>query len=661
MSSNSLFRFFCLVAAAFFMPALVQAAPPVAAYGQLPTIGDIALSPDGTRWAAIVGGASGSEVQIRELTTGKLLLASPARDYKLRALQWVGNDRIVLTISQTGQITSTDFMFAGRGEYFQLLMYDLVGSKWQRLMNNIKLTSNFVGAAPVVRTIDGRPQMIVEGFTIEDVTLNSTLFRIDPGSGRVVKVERGLPETTDWIIGLDGKPLARADYDSKKSAWRLMLREGDFWKSVYTETATIDTPYLAGLGRKPGTILVGTRKSGEYEVHEVALADGAWSAPLGKDYDDGLVRDPSTLQPIGSVNEGLGTIDYDFWNPEDQKLWKTISRTFKDELIRLVDWNGDRNIVMVEVFGAKSGDAVYVIDRKARAAGLLSLRYAGVEPADLGPVQTLTYKAADGTDIPAYLTLPRGRPAKNLPLIALPHGGPAASDSPGFDWWAQALASRGYAVLQPQFRGSTGFGDAHRNAGYGQWGKKMQTDVSDGVRHLAGLGTIDPARVCIVGASYGGYAALAGVTVEQGVYRCAASIAGVSDLRRMLQREASDRGNLPNPVVRYWQRFMGAENNIDKTIDALSPARLAARVNVPLLLIHGKDDLVVPMEQSRFMVDALKAAGKPADLVVLPSEDHWLSRPATRIAMLDALIGFLERHNPPAPAAEAAAAGAGDR
>lgn len=643
---------------AFCLGAASHAAPPIDAFGQLPTLGDVAMSPDGTRYAAIVGSATGSEIQVREITTGKLLLTSPAKDFKLRSLQWADNDRIVLTLSQTRQISSTDFMFAGRGEYYQMLLHDLNTHNWMRPLNNMKLTANFVGGSPRVRTIDGRPQLVVEGYTTTGSSFISTLFRIDPANGRAVPFETGVADTNDWIIGLDGEPVARADYHQEDGAWRLLLRRDGNWKEVYRETAMIDTPYLAGLGRTPGTIMVGSKKSGEYETYEVGIADGAWSPPLGDAYGDGLVVDPATLQPIGTINEGLGTIAYEFWNPEDQKLWRAISRSFKDEQVTLVDWSLDRNIVMVEVFGPKSGDAIYVIDRKAKAAGLLSPRYARIEAADLGTVQTLTYKAADGTDIPAYLTLPPGRPAKNLPLIALPHGGPAANDSPGFDWWAQALASRGYAVLQPQFRGSTGFGDEHRDAGYGQWGRKMQTDVSDGVRHLASLGTIDPKRVCIVGGSYGGYAAMAGVSVEQGVYRCASAIAGVSDLRKMLSREASDTGGSQNVVVRYWQRFMGAKYNSDTSVDAFSPARLANKVTVPLQLIHGKDDVVVPMEQSNFMANAMKDAGKRVDMVVLPSEDHWLSRPATRTAMLAALIAFLEKHNPPDPAPVAAPAAA---
>ncbi|WP_310496642.1 S9 family peptidase [Sandarakinorhabdus sp.] len=639
---------------AMLWPGLVVATPPIDAFGQLPTLGDIALSPDGTRWAAIVGSATGSEVQVREITTGKLLLASPAKDLKLRALQWADNDRIVLTISQTTQLRSEDYLFVGRGEYYQLTMHDLATHSWRRLMNNIPLTGNFVSGTPVVRTVEGRPQLIAEGWSMPGSMFLSTVFRIDPATGRTTVVEKGNAETGDWLIGLDGEPVARSDYARENGEWRLMLRRGKNWSEVYREKALLDRPYLAGLGRTPGTIMVGTHKSGKYEVHEVNLADGTWSAPLGKGLGDGFLRDPASLQPIGVYNEGLGTVGYDFWNPDDQKLWRAIARSFKDEMVKLVDWSHDRNIVMLEVFGPKSGDAIYVVDRTSRTAGLLSPRYARLEGVGLGTVQTLTYKAADGTEIPAYLTLPPGRLHKNLPLIALPHGGPEASDSPGFDWWAQALASRGYAVLQPQFRGSSGFGAEHRDAGYGQWGRKMQTDVSDGVRHLAGLGTIDPKRVCIVGASYGGYAALAGVTVEQGVYRCASSIAGVSDLRRMLQREVSDSGGKKNPVVRYWQRFMGAENANDTKIDPFSPARLADKVTVPLQLIHGKDDLVVPMEQSNFMVSAMKNAGKPVEMVVLPSEDHWLSRPATRIAMLQALAAFLEKHNPPDPAAAVA-------
>ena len=178
----------------------------------------------------------------------------------------------------------------------------------------------------------------------------------------------------------------------------------------------------------------------------------------------------------------------------------------------------------------------------------------------------------------------------------------------------------------------------------------MQTDLSDGVRFLAGRGIIDPEKVCIVGASYGGYAALAGPALDPGVYRCAVSVAGVSDLRAMLTSETRLSGSgaeSRNPIIRYWNRFMGGAGSGDRTLDERSPARQADRVDAPILLIHGRRDTVVPYEQSTIMADALRRAGKPVELIALDGEDHSLSQAETRLQMLEATIRFLEENNPP--------------
>jgi len=174
----------------------------------------------------------------------------------------------------------------------------------------------------------------------------------------------------------------------------------------------------------------------------------------------------------------------------------------------------------------------------------------------------------------------------------------------------------------------------------------MQTDLSDGVRYLARQGTIDPKRVCIVGGSYGGYAALAGITLDPGVYRCAVSVAGPSDLKRML-RGINENSGRDNYAQRYWDRFMGVSGPSDPTLRAISPIEHIDAVTAPVLLIHGRDDTVVPFEQSQVMADALKHAGKTVEFVTLKGEDHWLSRSATRFQMLQATVAFLKANNPP--------------
>jgi dipeptidyl aminopeptidase/acylaminoacyl peptidase len=442
--------------------------------------------------------------------------------------------------------------------------------------------------------------------------------------------------------------VARADFDYSTGEWRMLTKPGSIWKRGHTEIAPLEQPQLMSLGMTDATVLVSTRSTGEWQTHEVSLADGSWSAARPDLDADSILLDPASKRPIGTIDMGLATIDYKFFADADQRMVNSLTKAFPGDLVSLVAWSDDRMTVIVHVEGTTNGNAFFIVNRRTKTASKLADAYPGVAAAGYAPVSAIHYAAADGLDIPAYLTLPKGVPAKNLPLIVLPHGGPSSRDDPGFDWWAQALASRGYAVLQPQFRGSAGFKEAHRDAGFGEWGRKMQTDLSDGVRYLAKAGTIDPRRVCIAGASYGGYAALAGVTLDPGVYRCASSVAGISDLRQWLVSEVSHYGGERRDLSqRYLRRFLGVANSDDPKLLALSPARHAGAVKVPVQLIHGKDDTVVSYEQSVTMDKALQAAGAKPEFITLEGEDHWLSRSTTRKQMLAAQIAFLEKHNPP--------------
>ncbi|HEY0106707.1 MAG TPA: S9 family peptidase, partial [Rhizomicrobium sp.] len=434
-------------------------------------------------------------------------------------------------------------------------------------------------------------------------------------------------------------------YDDGNQTWKLFLRDGEARHEIYSEAAPIESPAVEGIG-PDGTSLILTMPDGKDK--QLKLSDGSEEPPpdFGGRYE-GVIHDPLTHRIIGVVRLAAAT-SYHFLNRADQAAWDAVAGAYAGENVQIASWSADRKRLLVRVDGKRDGAAYQLVDLNAHTSITIAQVYKGISPFDVAEVRNVTYKAADGMEIQAYLTLPDGRDPKNLPLVVLPHGGPAARDEPGFDWWSQALASRGYAVLQPQFRGSDGFGHDFLAAGFGQWGRKMQSDVSDGVRYLAKQGTIDPKRVCIVGASYGGYAALAGITLEHGVYRCAVAVAGVSDPHRMLVWERTRAGNDDDSLVlRYWNRFMGSENLDDPRLNEISPLSHAAQADAPLLLIHGRDDTVVTIQQSRDMEDALESARKPVTFVQLDGEDHWLSRPETRLKMLEETVKFLEANNPP--------------
>jgi dipeptidyl aminopeptidase/acylaminoacyl peptidase len=414
-------------------------------------------------------------------------------------------------------------------------------------------------------------------------------------------------------------------------------------KRITSGQGWFDSPDLAGLGRDGRSLLLSVATEDGLALRELSPLDGKTTAEIPLPSEAEPLYDPTSQRLIGYRSLVGDELRHHFFGAADQKVWAAIQRAYPGESVSLVSWSDNRRRLIVRVDSPTDVPGYAFVDLETKKADWIGPEYE-LQTNDIAPMRAITYRAADGMELNGYLTVPRGKVEKGLPLVVLPHGGPESRDTLGFDYWSQALASRGYAVLQVNFRGSSGFGHAYHEAGYGQWGRKMQTDLSDGVRWLAAQGVIDPKRVCIVGGSYGGYAALAGATLDPEPYRCAASVNGVSDLRRMV---AYSRSRGAEWSQRYWTRFMGAEDQGDPILRDLSPAAQAAKAKIPVLLVHGRDDTVVPLEQSRVMAEALEKAGKPAELVILKGDDHWLSRGETRLQMLRAVVDFLEKHNPP--------------
>jgi len=269
-----------------------------------------------------------------------------------------------------------------------------------------------------------------------------------------------------------------------------------------------------------------------------------------------------------------------------------------------------------------------------------------IRPAQMGTMDFVRFKARDGLEIPAYLTVPAGEIKKNLPLVVLVHGGPYVRGATwGWNAEVQFLASRGHAVLQPEFRGSTGFGDKHFRAGWKQWGLGMQNDVADAVRWAIEQGIADPQRVCIAGASYGGYAALMGLVNDPELYRCAINWVGVTDIQMMFDVGWSD---ISDTWKAYGMPLLVGDPQADAAqFKATSPLQQAARIQRPLLMAYGAWDVRVPVVHGERLRDALKAHNKDVEWVVYPSEGHGWQDVKTQVDFWARVEKFLARHLQP--------------
>jgi dipeptidyl aminopeptidase/acylaminoacyl peptidase len=613
---------------------------PLEVYGHLPSLEQVSLSPDGTRLALIDTSGNNRLLAVLSLTDHKLL-GKPELlgTLKMRSIEWADDDHLLLISSKTD---APRFLSGPQSEWDMLGVWDVVRQKLSSYPDLDKedhhRIMNVLFDAPMVRRLDGHTVLFVPGLFLTDVT-TPALFRVDLNTGSQRIVREGSIYTEGWLVNEAGEIVAEEDYNQSEQHWRILERTEGHLREIASGQAPIDIPRLLGFGPDPQTLLVSSKEAGEPVWRLLSLKDGTFGPSMDERGSlESPIEDRQTYRMIGGVHTD-DTDHYVFFDPHVRALWNSIVEGFSGEQVEFVSASIDFGKILVKVNGPAHGFAYLLIDMKTFKVDLIGEVYKGLgTPLE---VRRIDYKAADGLEIPAYLTLPRGKPAKNLPLIVFPHGGPAVRDTAEFDWWAQAMAAQGYLVLQPNYRGSTTDTD-HLEAGYGQWGRKMQTDLSDGVRYLAKEGLADPTRVCIVGASYGGYAALAGVTLDPGIYRCAVSVAGISDLKRMLK----DVNPYAKSARRYWERFMGVTGTSDPVLEQVSPIKHVDAITAPVMLIHGHDDTVVTFDQSSIMYNALKHAKKDVELVELKNEDHWLSRSETRLQMLQSSIAFLRAHNP---------------
>jgi dipeptidyl aminopeptidase/acylaminoacyl peptidase len=457
---------------------------------------------------------------------------------------------------------------------------------------------------------------------------------------RVLK--RGTPNTIDYFVDENGTVLAEELFNNRTNVHSIIAYHDDKKVEIFREETEIPTIAVVALTSDRKSLIFEAESKDRFSYYTIALSDGTVSVPIFERADadvEAVLMDVNRIA-YGVVYSGL-TPSYEFFDEGSTRRMAEIQALFPGHSVWLRDATPDLRYLIVLVEGSSTSGDYYLY------SGGSTLKFLGAARPEIGedyvnPVAAYEYEARDGASIPALVTVPRAHAGdpRNLPAVMLPHGGPEAHDWLGFDWFAQALASQGYAVIQPQFRGSSGFGLQHLLAGRGEWGKKSQDDITDALKDLVSQGVVDPERVCIAGMSYGGFAALAGGAFTPELYKCVVSVNGVSDVRKMLQQEKRDHGR-GHWALAYWSEVIARGDASKATLDTISPANFSKSFAAPVLLVHGDKDNVVNYEQSRHMQRQLRRADKPVELIKLKGEDHYLSEPATRLECLEAVVAFI--------------------
>jgi len=604
-------------------------------FAALPILRRPQLSPNGHRVVArsiqdgnttlVVVDADKPEGPSRKIALGKTTIA---------ALEWAGDGRLLLTVQSKQTLPYYDEI-----AFLRLIAID-VDTGLSRVVDK---KSRGLYAGDVLYTDPGGGWALVASQDTSDVY--PSVKRVDLATGDATVVERAKPGVWDWYADEHGVVRAGIVYEGDRwTVWyrdkpeeKLRAIHGKFPKD---DDSTVDRFIFRG----GNSWVVTNERTGRFGLYKYDLKTGAVGQPIFEnakvDLDDVLYD--AITGDISAISYTDERPELQWLEPEMQTLQKRLDRALPGKVNVTTDWSYDEKRVLVWSGGGADPGLYYLLDRNSSQMHPVIDPYPGIDPDKLSEVKAVTYKARDGLDIPAYLTLPRGRTAKGLPLIVFPHGGPHYRDDGMYDSIAQFFASRGYAVLQPEFRGSTGYGKDFVSKGYGQWGKAMQDDLDDGVDWLAKSGQIDPKRVCIVGESYGGYAAMWGAIRNPDRYRCAASWAGVSDLPGMLRYDR--KTFTATRYFKQWRSKVSGEGKAD--LAAVSPINFADRLKIPIFIAHGEQDDNVQPKQSHAMVDALTKSGANVASMFYKDSSHDFGSSADMEDWLKRLEAFLAKYNP---------------
>jgi dipeptidyl aminopeptidase/acylaminoacyl peptidase len=508
-----------------------------------------------------------------------------------------------------------------------------------RALTNLKGVRTMIYAAP-----KSKPDVLFIGLNDRDPRWHD-LYELHLSTGEKTLLRKNTEEIAGWDFDNDGN-LRLAERTNQAGDTEILSVTADGFKQIYSCTV-LEGCGISGFDAANKQAYLMTNK-GALDLTELELLDPATGATTKVESDPENRVDLSSVE-TSDVDYRILFTQYEddrirlyFRDKQFEKEYQWLQTKLPGKEIGFGARSRDENIWIVSAHSDTEPGETYLWNRSAKTL-VLQYRIREELPREsLSERKPYHFKSSDGLDIPAYLSLPKGLPAKNLPLVVFPHGGPWGRDSYGYDTFAQFLANRGYAVLQPNFRASTGYGKKFLNAGNGQWGRTMQDDLTWGVKALVADGTVDPKRVGIFGGSYGGYATLAGVAFTPDLYAAAVAYVAPSNLITLL-----------DAIPPYWEA--GRKQMYTRMADpttpegkalliAESPLTRATAIVTPLMVVQGKNDPRVNVRESNQIVAAVRDNGKPVEYLVAPDEGHGFARPINNLAMVTAMEAFLAKY-----------------
>ena len=599
------------------------------------------LSPDGKFLAAISPINNRRNIAVIDLETREARAITGMQDRDISGFSWANNDRILFYIDTDGN------------ESFGIFAVNKDGSGLKTLIKpaetQIKEGSFIVKTASVINRLKEDPKHVLvstprqdNGMVIQDVKKMNIL------NGRQTTVELNPGNVAGWLTNEDGDVIgAVAFVDGKRRVLYRKPGQEDWTTMVEFEEANGGfTP--AWISDDGDRMYVRSNVTPEGEIRDKAAI---YEYDLDANKIGKLIFEHPKVDVGGvwasDVKEDIVAVTYNdekpgrfFIDEEWQAIVEGIEAAFPDRIVSPSSITEDEMKMVVTVWDSRNPAAYYMYDRESKTMEELAIAYDWLDPESLGEMQPVAIEARDGLILPAFLTLPPGSDGKNLPLVVNPHGGPRARDSWGFNPEVQLMANRGYAVLQVNFRGSTGYGQAFDKAGWGRWGAEMQNDITDAVLWAIEQDIADPERVCIYGGSYGGYAAMAGLTFTPELYKCGINYVGVTDINLLFETmpaswkllKAEMKRTIGDPDDEETARLMADR----------SPVNHVAKIKAPLLMGYGKQDPRVVLEHALKLEMELKRYEVDYELIIEEKEGHGFRKFENQVEWYTKLIEFLD-------------------